>query len=113
MEQFKARIESYEKQLNTCQSMESSSVENDAIVSKSIGKVRDVYLSANRVVLVSTDRQSAFDRLLAVIPCKGQVLTQTSVWWFNETKHIVPNHLIASPNPCVVIAEPFYWNKVN
>ena len=52
-----------------------------------------------------TDRQSAFDRVFASIPFKGQVLNQTSAWWFKKTEHIVANHLIEMPDPNVVIAK--------
>ena len=69
------------------------------------GKVRDTYDLGDKLILVTTDRQSAFDRLLASVPYKGQVLNLTSVWWFNNTKSIVPNHLIAVPDPNVVIAK--------
>ncbi len=69
------------------------------------GKVRDVYTQADKIILVSTDRYSAFDRNLALIPFKGQVLTQTSQWWFAHTADIIPNHLIASPDPNVVVVK--------
>lgn len=69
------------------------------------GKVRDTYDLGDKLILVTTDRQSAFDRLLASVPYKGQVLNLTSVWWFNNTQSIVPNHLIAVPDPNVVIAK--------
>ena len=48
-------------------------------------------------------RQSAFDRLLASIPFKGQVLNQTAAWWFNNTQHIIPNAVLAVPDPNVTI----------
>ncbi|PRP86905.1 hypothetical protein PROFUN_03653 [Planoprotostelium fungivorum] len=63
------------------------------------GKVRDSYLSSDKVLLVTTDRVSAFDRHLASIPFKGQVLNQVSAWWFQHTSHIVPNHLLSTPDP--------------
>nr|WP_162263941.1 phosphoribosylaminoimidazolesuccinocarboxamide synthase [Legionella shakespearei] len=69
------------------------------------GKVRDTYDLGDKLILVTTDRQSAFDRLLASVPYKGQVLNLTSVWWFKNTESIVPNHLIAVPDPNVVIAK--------
>lgn len=69
------------------------------------GKVRDTYDLGDKLVLVTTDRQSAFDRVLAAVPYKGQVLNLTSVWWFEQTEHIVPNHLLAVPDPNVVIAK--------
>lgn len=67
------------------------------------GKVRDVYEfpEQKQVFLVSTDRQSAFDRALASVPFKAQVLTRTSAWWFDQTKEIVPNHLVGTPHPAV------------
>ena len=72
---------------------------------KYVGKVRDVYLRNKEIFLISTDRQSAFDRLLARIPFKGQVLTQTSSFWFDQTKDIIPNHVISVPDPNVVVCK--------
>lgn len=69
------------------------------------GKVRDTYDLGDKLILVTTDRQSAFDRLLASVPYKGQVLNLTSAWWFEQTAHIVPNHLLAVPDPNVTIAK--------
>jgi phosphoribosylaminoimidazole-succinocarboxamide synthase len=63
---------------------------------KYVGKVRDRYTFSNAVVLVVSDRLSAFDRQLTEIPFKGAVLNQVSGWWFEKTKHIVNNHVIAS-----------------
>jgi phosphoribosylaminoimidazole-succinocarboxamide synthase len=73
--------------------------------SKVVGKVRDMYVCGDCVVLVSTDRQSAFDRQLAAVPFKGQVLNLTSLWWFDQTRHIVPNHILSSPHPNVAICK--------
>uniref|UniRef100_A0ACD5Z6X4 Uncharacterized protein n=1 Tax=Avena sativa TaxID=4498 RepID=A0ACD5Z6X4_AVESA len=69
------------------------------------GKVRDVYESGQHLVLVTTDRQSAFDRVLASIPFKGQVLNKTSLWWFNRTGHITPNAVVSCPDKNVTIAK--------
>lgn len=69
------------------------------------GKVRDTYDLGDRLILVTTDRLSAFDRNLASIPYKGQVLNLTSAWWFEQSQHIVPNHVIALPDPNVLIAK--------
>ena len=69
------------------------------------GKVRDVYIADDKIFLISTDRQSAFDRILARIPFKGQVLTQTSAFWFKKTKDIIPNHVIDVPDPNVVVCK--------
>ena len=72
---------------------------------KITGKVRDTYLFDDKIVLIATDRQSAFDRVLAAIPFKGQVLNQTSAWWFQQTNHIIPNHVISTPDPNVTIGK--------
>jgi phosphoribosylaminoimidazole-succinocarboxamide synthase len=69
------------------------------------GKVRDIYDLGNRLVLITTDRHSSFDRIIAHIPGKGQVLNQVSAWWFENTKDIVPNHVLATPDPNVTIAK--------
>lgn len=70
---------------------------------KHVGKVRDLYVCPSYVIMVATDRQSAFDRQLTAVPFKGQVLNLTSLWWFEQTKHLVPNHVLASPHPNVTI----------
>lgn len=68
------------------------------------GKVRDNYdLPDGRRILIATDRISAFDRILAAIPCKGQVLTQTARFWFEKTADICPNHVLEYPDPNVVV----------
>ncbi|WP_454781660.1 phosphoribosylaminoimidazolesuccinocarboxamide synthase [Legionella sp. WA2022007384] len=69
------------------------------------GKVRDSYDLGDYIMLVTTDRLTAFDRHLALIPYKGAVLNLTSAWWFEQTKNLVPNHIIAVPDPNVVIAK--------
>jgi len=72
---------------------------------KLTGKVRDQYDFGDKVLLVTTDRQSAFDRVLASIPFKGQVLNLISAWWFEQTKHIIPNQVIDVPDPNVTLAK--------
>ncbi|AWM77355.1 phosphoribosylaminoimidazolesuccinocarboxamide synthase [Phenylobacterium parvum] len=68
------------------------------------GKVRENYdLPDGRRVIIATDRLSAFDRILAAIPYKGQVLTQTARFWFEETADICPNHVLEYPDPNVVV----------
>ena len=69
------------------------------------GKVRDQYDFNDKIALITTDRQSAFDRVLAAIPFKGQVLNQTSAWWFDQTQDIIPNHVISVPDPNVTVAK--------
>ncbi|HVK41122.1 MAG TPA: phosphoribosylaminoimidazolesuccinocarboxamide synthase [Phenylobacterium sp.] len=68
------------------------------------GKVRDNYdLPDGRRVIVTSDRLSAFDRRLCSVPYKGQVLTQTARYWFDATGDICPNHVIAYPDPNVLV----------
>lgn len=70
------------------------------------GKVRDNYdLPDGRRIIIASDRLSAFDRALAVIPDKGRVLTQTARYWFEQTADICPNHVLAYPDPNVVIGK--------
>src|SRR3989344_6350279 len=75
------------------------------------GKVRDYYVSdsssreAGKRVIITTDRQSAFDRVLGFIPFKGQVLTQLSKFWFDKTQDIVPNHIISIPDPNTMVVK--------
>jgi len=69
------------------------------------GKVRESYdLPDGRRIMIATDRQSAFDHVLAAVPYKGQVLNQTAMFWFEKTKDICANHVIEAPDPNVVIA---------
>lgn len=70
------------------------------------GKVRENYdLPDGSRIIISTDRLSAFDRILTCIPYKGQVLTETARYWFEATKDICPNHVIAYPDPNVVVGK--------
>ena len=70
------------------------------------GKVRDNYdLPDGRRVIVASDRLSAFDRNLCAVPYKGQVLTQTARYWFDVTADICPNHVVAYPDPNVLIGQ--------
>lgn len=69
------------------------------------GKVRDTYIIDEKRVLVTTDRQSAFDIILASVPFKGQVLNRIAKFWFDKTKHIVKNHCIALPDENCLVAE--------
>src|SRR5450432_3143559 len=67
------------------------------------GKVRDTYrTNAGSRVLITTDRISAFDRVLGTIPFKGQVLTRLAAWWFEQTKSVAKNHVVAVPDPNVL-----------
>ena len=69
------------------------------------GKVRDSYVKGGRRTIVVTDRVSAFDVVLGTLPLKGQVLNQVAAFWFEKTRPIARNHLLAVPDPCVSIVE--------
>lgn len=69
------------------------------------GKVRDTYIHNGHRVLVTTDRQSAFDRVLALVPYKGQVLNRLAYFWFQKTQHIIPNHALSLPDPNILISK--------
>lgn len=71
---------------------------------KESGKVRDIYHRPGQRLLITTDRVSAFDRVLGAIPYKGQVLNQLSAWWFEQLAGIVDNHVITVPDPNVTLA---------
>lgn len=70
------------------------------------GKVRDCYIDRERGerIIVVTDRLSAFDAVVGLIPSKGQVLNQLARFWFERTAHIAPNHMLRVPDPNVMIA---------
>jgi phosphoribosylaminoimidazole-succinocarboxamide synthase len=69
------------------------------------GKVRISYgLDRGHRLFVTTDRLSVFDRVVAAVPFKGQVLNQLSHWWFEQTADIVTNHVVATPDPNVLVA---------
>ncbi len=76
------------------------------------GKVRDVYDIGKDIILVATDRQSAFDKQWCTIPLKGQVLNQLSNWWFEQIKDVMPTHVVATPDPNVTIARKLKMVKV-
>lgn len=73
------------------------------LTSRVSGKVRDSYVVGDKRVLVATDRISAFDRILGTIPFKGQVLNQLAAFWFERTHEQVPNHMLAVPDPNIMI----------
>lgn len=69
------------------------------------GKVRESWeLPGQQRLLVTTDRLSAFDRIIGLVPNKGQVLNQLAAWWFEQTADIVANHVIAVPDPNALVA---------
>jgi phosphoribosylaminoimidazole-succinocarboxamide synthase len=67
------------------------------------GKVRDNYTRGDRIVMVTTDRISAFDHVLGTIPFKGEVLSRLTAFWFEKVKDIAPIHLLESPDPSVMV----------
>ena len=72
---------------------------------KKVGKVRDVYVAPDHITLISTDRHSSFDRIIAYVPFKGEVLNRISLFWFEQTKDIIQNHVLHSPDPNVVVVK--------
>jgi len=69
------------------------------------GKVRENFHMDNEIIMITTDRVSAFDHVLGTIPFKGQILTEIANFWFDKTSSIVPNHILSSPDPQVLIAK--------
>jgi phosphoribosylaminoimidazole-succinocarboxamide synthase len=67
------------------------------------GKVRDNYSKGDRIVMITTDRLSAFDRVLTTIPFKGEILNRLTTFWFEKTKDVAPNHLLDVPDPSVLV----------
>ncbi len=68
------------------------------------GKVRDIYLREDEIILITTDRVSAFDHVLGTVPFKGELLNRFALAAFESTQDILPNHLISNPDPNVVVA---------
>jgi phosphoribosylaminoimidazole-succinocarboxamide synthase len=74
------------------------------------GKVRDNYTRGERIVMVTTDRVSAFDHVLGTIPFKGEILSRLTTFWFDKVKDIAPVHVVEVPDPSVMVvkkAKPF------
>jgi phosphoribosylaminoimidazole-succinocarboxamide synthase len=67
------------------------------------GKVRDNYSRGDRIVMVTTDRISAFDHVLGTIPFKGEVLSRLTAFWFDKVKDIAPTHILEVPDPSVMV----------
>src|SRR3990167_8002234 len=72
---------------------------------KKQGKVRDIYFKDDTRILITTDRQSAFDVILGHIPYKGAVLNMLSKFWFEQTQHIIKNHMIHVPDQNVMVTQ--------
>ena len=69
------------------------------------GKVRENYYKGDQIVMVTSDRVSAFDHILGTIPFKGQILNEIACFWFEKTKDIIPNHFISSPDEQVLVTK--------
>jgi phosphoribosylaminoimidazole-succinocarboxamide synthase len=69
------------------------------------GKVRDNYSRGDRIVMITTDRVSAFDHVLGTIPFKGEVLSRLTLFWFGKVKDIAPTHLVDAPDPSVMVVK--------
>eukprot|EP00519_Triparma_laevis_P004836 CAMPEP_0182503410 /NCGR_PEP_ID=MMETSP1321-20130603/15256_1 /TAXON_ID=91990 /ORGANISM="Bolidomonas sp., Strain RCC1657" /LENGTH=302 /DNA_ID=CAMNT_0024708571 /DNA_START=44 /DNA_END=949 /DNA_ORIENTATION=+ len=97
---------SHESKISSCYDTKSQ-VTGDSILlpSRIRGKVRDQYPLPTSLLLLTTDRQSGFDRALASVPFKGSVLNQISNFWFQKTSHIIPNHVINLPHPNITVAK--------
>ncbi len=93
-----------EEQLHAALAMTLTTTDLAFLGPKRSGKVRDIYEQADHLILVTTDRLSAFDRILGSVPYKGQVLNQLAAFWFRQTQDIIQNHLVAVPDPNVTIA---------
>ncbi len=81
------------------------SFDNGELGERYKGKVRENFHTGDEIIMVTTDRVSAFDHVLGTIPFKGQILTEIANFWFKKTKHIAPNHIISSPDPQVLVAK--------
>ncbi|RIL11827.1 MAG: phosphoribosylaminoimidazolesuccinocarboxamide synthase [Proteobacteria bacterium] len=82
-----------------------SETDYDFLGAKYAGKVRDNYTRGTTRFLVTSDRLSCFDVVVTTIPFKGQVLNQMAAYWFEHTSHIIPNHLMAVPDPNVMVVK--------
>lgn len=81
-----------------------------ALGKRTQGKVRDLYTVkdedvGDKLLMIASDRISAFDRVLGLVPCKGQALTELAAWWFKQTRDIVPSAYLESPDSNVTIAK--------
>jgi len=97
-----------EEQLKPLTEIALSGVDIPELGPKTQGKVRDIYqrtrAGVDERILITTDRLSAFDRILGEIPYKGQVLTQLSAFWFEQMADVIGNHIIELPDPNVTVA---------
>lgn len=84
--------------------LEETALHVPGVTSLHRGKVRDSYRLPNEQrLIVTTDRISAFDQILGTLPCKGQVLNQLAAHWFQASRAVAPNHMIAAPDPNLMV----------
>jgi phosphoribosylaminoimidazole-succinocarboxamide synthase len=69
------------------------------------GKVRDNYSRGDQIVMITSDRISAFDHVLGTIPFKGEVLSRLTTFWFDKVKDIAPTHILSVPDPSVMVVK--------
>jgi phosphoribosylaminoimidazole-succinocarboxamide synthase len=69
------------------------------------GKVRDNYSRGDQIIMITSDRISAFDHVLGTIPFKGEVLSRLTTFWFDKVKDIAPTHIISVPDPSVMVVK--------
>lgn len=93
------------RQLTVLDHVEPNALEALGIKYTDSGKICDKFALDDRKVFIRTDRVSAFDRVLGTVPGKGQILTEQSAWWFEQMKDIIPNHVLAIPDPNVTVGK--------
>jgi phosphoribosylaminoimidazole-succinocarboxamide synthase len=79
--------------------------ESDRLGEHYKGKVRENFSQGDKILMITSDRVSAFDHVLGTIPFKGQILSEIANFWFDKTKDLVPNHIIDTPDPQVLVAK--------
>ncbi len=94
-----------DKQILSCLPKALKSVDLPGAGKKIQGKVRDIYIKNDRRIIITTDRQSAFDYVLGFVPYKGAVLNLLSAFWFDKIRQLIPNHLVAVPDANVSIVK--------
>jgi len=77
----------------------------DFLGKRYVGKVRDCYVNDERRYFITSDRLSCFDAVVTTIPYKGQVLNELALYWFKKTADVIPNHIIAVPDPNVIVVK--------
>ena len=80
-------------------------IESDSLGEHYKGKVRENFSQGDKILMITSDRVSAFDHVLGTIPFKGQILSEIANFWFDKTKDLVPNHIIDTPDPQVLVAK--------